>query len=579
MTEKSAVGSAPEPESLRRVLRERFGHGDFRGPQLQAVEAVLQGRDVLLTMPTGAGKSVVYQLPALLLPGVTLVVSPLIALMKDQVDALARKGIPASFVNSTLDAAERRKRLGRAARGELRLLFVTPERFRSKEFLELLPTISVSRLAVDEAHCVSQWGHDFRPDYSRLSEYRKLLGDPPTVATTATATPQVASDIARCLGLRDPLVLRAGIERPNLFLAATSVEFEEQKLPLLAARVAELPGSGIVYSALIRDLERLHDDLARRGVPTLVYHGKLSREERARMQERFMSSPRAVVLATNAFGMGIDRADIRFVLHAQMPRTLEAWTQEVGRAGRDGAPAWCELLYFGEDVAVQQQFVQWANPTREFVVGVYEVLRGWGERLAVKDLSDLQGELLTKNRSDNRLATALKWLEVLGVTEGDFETRDLRLARELDPGELPASVGSPEKLRADLEALLGMVRFASGAERCRRQTLAEHFGLAAGAGPEGPCGACDVCTDPADWRARHFEPPRAAPASASPVEPIRGPGAFARGQWVEVDGRHLGRIVRVEGEGRRTRLFVESAGDLQVRSVDPRRARIVEHGA
>jgi ATP-dependent DNA helicase RecQ len=250
---------------------------------------------------------------------------------------------------------------------------------------------------------------------------------------------------------------------------------------------------------LIRDLERLHDDLRRRGIETLVYHGKLARDERRAMQERFMESDRAVVLATNAFGMGIDKPDIRFVLHAQMPRTLEAWTQEIGRAGRDGKPAWCELFYFGEDVALQQEFVQWANPSREYVVGVYEVLRGWGERLAAKDLADLQGELLVKNRSDNRIATALKWLEVLGVTAGDFETHDLRLARELDLDELPASVGSPEKLRADLEALLAMMQFASRRERCRRQTIAEHFGLE----PErAPCGACDVCADAAAWIAQ-----------------------------------------------------------------------------
>ncbi|HTF87702.1 MAG TPA: RecQ family ATP-dependent DNA helicase [Planctomycetota bacterium] len=502
MEKKLRAAPNADPELLRRVLLERFGHADFRGRQAEAVDGVLAGRDVLLTMPTGAGKSLAYQFPALLLDGVTLVISPLIALMKDQVDALQRRRIPATFVNSSLDGSERRRRLEQACRGEVCLLFVTPERFRSPEFLGVLPRLRIVRMAVDEAHCVSQWGHDFRPDYSRLGEYRKWIGDPPTIALTATATPKVAADIARSLLLRDPLIIRTGIERPNLFLAATSVDFEEEKLPILAERVTQLRGPGIVYSTLIRDLERLHDDLRRRGIPTLVYHGKLERNERRSMQERFMSSDRAVVLATNAFGMGIDKEDIRFVLHAQMPRTLEAWTQEVGRAGRDGKPSWCELLYFGEDVALQQEFVSWANPSREYVVGVYEVLRGWGERLATKDLSDLQGELLVKNRSDNRIATAMKWLEVLGVTQGDFETRDLRLAKPLDLDELPASVGSPEKLRADLEALLGMVQFASRRERCRRQTIALHFGLEP---PEGACGACDVCTDAAAWRSSRMD--------------------------------------------------------------------------
>ena len=499
MDEKRVKPLEHDLSLARRVMFEHFGHAEFRGRQAEAVMGVIAGRDVLLTMPTGAGKSLAYQLPALLFDGLTLVISPLIALMKDQVDALQRRKLAASFVNSTLDGSERRKRLERACRGELKLLFVTPERFRSAEFLAVLPRLNIARMAVDEAHCVSQWGHDFRPDYSRLGQYRALIGDPPTIALTATATEKVAADIVRSLRLRDPLIIRTGIERPNLFLAATSVDFEEEKLPLLAQRVSEIKGSGIVYSTLIRDLERLHDDLRRRGIMTLVYHGKLSRDERRSMQERFMTSDRAVVLATNAFGMGIDKPDIRFVLHAQMPRTLEAWTQEVGRAGRDGKPAWCELLYFGEDVALQQEFVNWANPSREYVVGVFEVLRGWGERLAAKDLSDLQGELLVKNRSDNRIATALKWLEVLGVTEGDFETHDLRLAKALDLDELPASVGSPEKLRADLEALLTMMQFSRRRERCRRQSIALHFGLEA---PQGNCGACDVCTDAVEWRRR-----------------------------------------------------------------------------
>ncbi len=567
MSEKHARVFQHDDEPVRRALLANFGHAQFRGRQAEAVDAVFAGRDVLLTMPTGAGKSLVYQLPALLLDGLTLVISPLIALMKDQVDALSARRVSATFVNSSLDAPERRKRLERAARGEVRLLFVTPERFRSAEFLDILPRLQVTRLAVDEAHCVSQWGHDFRPDYSRLGQYRRLIGDPPTLALTATATPRVAADIVRSLGLRDPVIIRTGIERPNLFLAATSVDFEEQKLPLLAERVAQIDGAGIVYSTLIRDLERLHDDLRRRGIPTLVYHGKLSREERRGMQERFMASKRAVVLATNAFGMGIDKEDIRFVLHAQMPRTLEAWTQEVGRAGRDGKPSWCELCYFGEDVALQQEFVRWANPSREYVFGVYEVLRGWGERIATKEYSDLQGELLAKNRSDNRVATALKWLEVLGVTEGGFESHDLRLARELDPAELPESVGSANKLRGDLEALLAMVQFSSHREICRRQTIALHFGLEA-AGE--PCGACDVCTDAAVWRGKHLS---SRPSEAESEREVPG---WSRGQWVRFDGGRLGRIVRVEGEGRRTRLFVECADDLEVRALDPRRARAVD---
>ena len=562
---------------LLETLRERFGHAAFSGPQEEAIRAVLAGRDVLVTMPTGSGKSLIFQLPALLLEGLTLVISPLIALMKDQVDALQRRGLRATFVNSSLDAPERARRLGAARRGEFDLLFVTPERFRSPAFLEALEGFSVARLAVDEAHCISSWGHDFRPDYFLLGEYRALLGNPPTVALTATATPRVAQDIIGALGLEEPLVIRTGIERPNLFLATHTIGEAEEKVPYLARRIAEMDGAGIVYSTLIRDLERLHDELAARGIASLVYHGKLSPRERRDMQERFMAGEREVVLATNAFGMGVDKPDIRFVLHAQVPGTLEAWTQEVGRAGRDGAPSFCELLYFAEDVAVQQNFIEWRNPTREYVVGVYETLRSWGERLQAKDKDDLRAELLVKNRSDHRVDLALKWFEVLGVTEGSFETHDLRLVRPFDPGQLPGFVGSEDKRRADLEALLGLVALAREDGLCKRVHLARHFGLEE---PGEPCGACSACSDPAQWIADKHAPRPLGARQTSADEAVQA-GPWRRGMWVKVDGRHLGCIVGIDGEGSRVKLLIESAGDLRRRTIDPRAKRVeaLEEGA
>lgn len=281
-----------------------------------------------------------------------------------------------------------------------------------------------------------------------------------------------------------------------------------------------------------------------------------------------MGSEREVVLATNAFGMGVDKADIRFVLHAQIPRTLEAWTQEVGRAGRDGRPSFCELVYFEEDLAVQQNFVAWANPDREYLLGVYETLRGWGERIQIKELEDLRDELLIKNRGDNRVSICLKWLEVLGVTSGSFETHDLALARELAPHELPEFVGSEEKHRNDLQALLAMLSFAKDEETCRRIQLERHFGL-----PEsgGDCGACDACASTAAWLAeRGTERPIRPPAPT----PGREKEPFQRGDWVRVDGRHLGHVVRVEGEGKGLRLIVESAGDFRQRRVNPRKQEV-----
>ncbi|MFT5290546.1 MAG: ATP-dependent DNA helicase RecQ [Planctomycetota bacterium] len=559
-----------DPEVLRLELQESFGHPAFMGRQKEAVEAVLAGRDVLVTMPTGSGKSVVYQLPAVLLDGLTLVVSPLIALMKDQVDALHKRDIRASFVNSSLDGRERARRLESARRGELDLLYVTPERFRSPAFLEVLPALHIVRLAVDEAHCISSWGHDFRPDYFLLGKYRALLGNPPTVALTATATPRVAEDIVKSLRLEDPLLIRTGIERPNLFLGTHTIERVEEKVPLLAKRIAAIDGSGIVYSTLIRDLERLHDELRSRGIPSLVYHGRLSPRERRDMQERFMGGEREVVLATNAFGMGVDKPDIRFVLHAQVPGTLEAWTQEVGRAGRDGKPSFCELIYFAEDVAVQQNFIEWRNPERSYVVGVFETLRAWGDRLQAKDRDDLRDELLVKSRSDHRIDLALKWLEVLGVTSGSFESNNLRLARDLDPAELPAFVGSEEKRRGDLGALLALVALAREDGTCKRVHLTRHFGLDQ---PTGPCGACSTCLEPTRWieERQNIRPADAPQTSADEVVEA---GIWRRGMWVKVDGRHLGCIVGIDGEGSRVKLLIESVGDLRRRSIDPRRKQV-----
>lgn len=567
-------------EHATRLLHEAFGLEALRPFQVAAIEAWTAGRDVLVVQPTGGGKSLCFQLPALLGEGTTIVVSPLIALMTDQVARLRGRDLPAACLNSLQSPKDRKRTLERARQRDFKLLYVTPERFRSPAFLEALPDLRVERLAVDEAHCISEWGHDFRPDYWRLGAIRELLGNPPTMALTATATPKVAADIQGALGLDDPLRLQAGIERPNLCFSFREVEDAEDKAARILETILAIDGPGIVYSTLIRDLEQLHTELKRRGVDSLVYHGKLSSEERRRYQDRFMASERQVVLATNAFGLGVDKPDIRFVLHAQIPRTLEAWTQEVGRAGRDGQPSWCELLLHPEDLAVQQNFIGWANPDREFFFGVYETLVRWGERLQAKELEDLTNELLVKNRRDNRTSICLKWLEVLGVTEGSFETHDLRLVRELDPNELPEFVGSEEKARRDLSALLGVWRFAQGDGRCRRALLHEHFGEPV---PESPCGACDVCVDADTWRQERLTA-RPFTASAPPPErddrADRQPAAadaesppFERGDWVRV-GRHYGQVVRVDRRGNRWELLVESVTDFKRRKVDPRRQQV-----
>jgi ATP-dependent DNA helicase RecQ len=462
----------------------------------------MEGRDVLLMSPTGSGKSLVYQLPALALDGVTLVVSPLIALMKDQVDALQKKGIAAAALNSSISVKQQDEAIRAAIDGELDLLYVTPERFKTKKWQAIEDQIHVARLAIDEAHCISQWGHDFRPDYARLGEYRKRLGSPPTVAMTATATKKVISDVVKTLELEKPLILRAGIERKNLFMACTKVKVSDEKVLLIASRIAEMGGPGIVYSTVIKDLELLRDALRALGVPSLIYHGKLPDKERREMQDAFMAADDQVVLATSAFGMGVDKADIRFVINAQVPGNLEDWMQAIGRGGRDGLNTWCELVYLEEDLAIQQSFIEWANPDFEFVHRVYETLCEWGDRVQTKDLDDLKRAVGIETKADQRLSLCMRWLNAMGVIEGGFSDHSLGIVAPLDPAELPDFVKDGGKLERDLKALYRMMRFAKSRKVCRRVLLSRYFDLPQ---PRGHCGACDNCVDATRWRRREME--------------------------------------------------------------------------
>ena len=344
-------------ETPQSILKQYFGYDSFRPGQGELVQSILSGRDTLGIMPTGAGKSICYQVPALLLDGLTLVISPLISLMKDQVGALAEAGVPAACVNSSMPPAEMADALYAAEAGACRLLYIAPERLTAPAFLDFARRTPIAMLTVDEAHCISQWGQDFRPSYLKIEEFLAALPARPLVsAFTATATAQVRDDIVRALGMREPYIKTTGFDRPNLYF---SVERPSSKPNALLRLLAERAGkSGIVYCATRKAVEDVCDMLVSKRLPATRYHAGLSAEERQLNQDDFLYDRRPIMVATNAFGMGIDKSNVSFVIHYNMPKNMESYYQEAGRAGRDGEPADCILLYSGQDVHTAEFLIE-----------------------------------------------------------------------------------------------------------------------------------------------------------------------------------------------------------------------------
>ena len=379
------------------ILKHYFGYDRFRPGQERLIGAILSGRDVLGIMPTGGGKSLCYQVPALMLPGITLVVSPLISLMKDQVTALRKAGVDAAYLNSTLSPDQIRLVYRRAYQGAYKLLDIAPERLNGEGFAALTQEMPVSLVAVDEAHCISQWGQDFRPSYLKISEFLHALPRRPVVAAfTATATAQVRDDIAQRLELENPLCEVTGFDRPNLFL---DVRSPQRKLPALLDLVQERRGkSGIIYCATRSGVEKVCAALCQRGIPATRYHAGLDEEERQANQDDFQFDRRPVMVATNAFGMGIDKSNVSYVIHYNMPKSLEAYYQEAGRAGRDGSPADCILLYSAGDVATARYLLDSGGnealspeARRDACRRAEETFRAAGAHFILKDLSQLPG--------------------------------------------------------------------------------------------------------------------------------------------------------------------------------------------
>jgi ATP-dependent DNA helicase RecQ len=512
------------PMDPRAALQDRFGFRDFRPGQEAAVRAALDGRDVLVVMPTGAGKSLTYQLPALLRDDLTIVVSPLVALMRDQVDALKAVDDRVELINAQQDGAANRWALERAVDGRLRLLYVAPERFSAPGFAERIRAADVGLFVVDEAHCVSQWGHDFRPDYFRLADAARYVGARALVASTATATPRVAADIVARLGLRDPVKITTGFDRPNLAFSVISARSPADKARRLAAALAGPDARpAIVYAGTRMASEALGGELrAALGVDVVVYHAGLGRAERAEAQRRFMTGEAEVVVATNAFGMGVDKADVRTVAHATVPPSLEAYYQEAGRAGRDGERARALLFASPRDKGLHVFFIERARLQDGAFVAAARVIERAADAdgrydVAIADLAAVTGG--RDERGDDSVRAVVGHLVRAGVVQPAPAPPERAAGRVLAPFDRRAlaicRTAAAEAERARWREYRSIWRFVEEA-KCRRQTILRHFGDPARPAPTGAC--CDVC-DP-DALPAAPAPPRARPR-------VTGPGVGA----------------------------------------------------
>ncbi len=434
-----------------RVLNEKFHFSGFRKWQEEIIDVLLKKRDAVVVMPTGSGKSLCYQLPALLLDGVTLVVSPLIALMKDQVDGLVQNQVPATFINSALTPSEQGQRLREIQQGRYKLVYIAPERFRNPGFMEGIQSCRVSLFAVDEAHCVSEWGHDFRPDYLRLKGVVERLGHPPVVALTATATSDVRRDIITQLGLKQPVTFVAGFDRPNLRFKVKQVEGETDKIDAILNLLKKEPQRGIIYAATRKNVETVTRALQSMGYKSGGYHAGMEMEARKSVQDRFMEGTLPVVVATNAFGMGIDKADLRFVIHYDIPGSIEAYYQEVGRAGRDGKPAACLLLFNYADTFTQEFFIDGSYPPRGIIERVYEVLCDIGTDEIEMTQKALAGRLSHTKSNEMTVSSCLKILEKAGYIErGSEGEHQARVVLRVEPEELQRQVEGKSKYQKEV---------------------------------------------------------------------------------------------------------------------------------
>lgn len=451
-----------QKEQLRELLKIHYGYESFLPGQEKAIDNILLHKDTVVVLPTGGGKSLIFQLPALILEGITIVISPLIALMKDQVDSLDRVGIPATFINSSISTQETTNRLEALRKGRYKIVYIAPERFYNQEFLRELKSIKVSLFAIDEAHCVSQWGHDFRPSYLRLKDAIKLVGSPTVVALTATATPEVRDDIVKQLNLKDSDLVITGFARPNLqFAVVPSASGQKIENIVNVLTTNSDLGSGIIYVGTRAKADEILEVLVNNDIKAVSYHAGMDSESRNWVQEQFIKGEAQVVVATNAFGLGINKKDVRFVIHHDLPGTIEAYYQEAGRAGRDGKPSFCLLFYHQQDRYLREFFIKGDNPDPRMIIEVYDFL----VQKASLEVDETDSFLITyaeisQNLSESvpemAIGTILKILEKEGYIRRPNEKTSNSFLKALKSwDEVTESLGKRAKSQLEIVKKLG----------------------------------------------------------------------------------------------------------------------------